>query len=466
MTTITWTATDTTNGNIASCVQTVTVTVGGSGDTTPPTFTVVPQNVNTTTASCTATLDDELGTAEAEDAGACSGSVTITRTGVPPNFVFPTGTTTVIYTATDAAGNSAQVIQLVTVSESPAVPPTVDAPANVSRNTGPGATTCGVVVTDAELGSAIANDNCPGVQVVRTGVPAGNFFPVGPTTITYTATDASGNTAVDTQTVTVTDNTVPVVTAPAAVTLNTGPGATICGVTVTNLDATLGTGSATDNCPGVGAVSRSGVPADNVFPVGTTTVTYSATDAHGNTGSATQTVTVIDNTAPVISCPANIVIEPTCPTGAIATYSTPTATDNCGVQSINRTAGGASGSVFPIGTTTVTHLATDIHGNTASCSFTVQVLTPQQVIQNLQAAVGASSLTGTQKNGLLAKLSAALQGINGGQINVACNKLAEFNNSVQVLINNGSLSAATGNAWILSSNHVRNTIGCTNLQCS
>ena len=240
MTNITWTATDNTNGNIASCMQTVTVTVGGSGDTTPPTFTTVPQNVSTTTASCTATLDDELGTAEAEDAGACSGSVTITRTGVPANFVFPTGTTTVIYTATDAAGNSAQVLQLVTVTESPAVTPTIAAPADVSRNTGPGATVCGVVVTDAELGSAIANDNCPGVTVVRTGVPAGNFFPVGPTIVTYTATDASGNTAQDTQTVTVTDNTVPVVTAPAAVTLNTGPGATICGVTVTNLDATLG----------------------------------------------------------------------------------------------------------------------------------------------------------------------------------------------------------------------------------
>ena len=466
MTNITWTATDTTNGNIASCVQTVTVTVGGSGDTTPPTFTTVPQNVSTTTASCTATLDDELGTAEAEDAGACSGSVTITRTGVPANFVFPTGTTTVIYTATDAAGNSAQVLQLVTVTESPAVNPTIAAPADVSRNTGPGATVCGVVVTDAELGSAIANDNCPGVTVVRTGVPAGNFFPVGPTIVTYTATDASGNTAQDTQTVTVTDNTVPVVTAPAAVTLNTGPGATICGVTVTNLDATLGTGSATDNCPGVGAVTRSGVPAGNVFPVGTTTVTYSATDAHGNTGSATQVVTVVDNTNPVISCPANIVIEPTCPTGAIATYSTPTATDNCGVQSINRTAGGASGTVFPIGTTTVTHQATDIHGNTASCSFTVTVLTPQAVIQNLQAAVTASSLTGQQRNGLLAKLSSALQGLNNGQINVACNKMAEFNASVQVLVNNGSLAAATGAAWISSSNHVRNTLGCTGLPCS
>jgi hypothetical protein len=51
----------------------------------------------------------------------------------------------------------------------------------------------------------------------------------------------------------------------------------------------------------VSAVTRSGVPAGNVFPVGNTTVTYSATDAAGHTVSATQVVTVVDNTAPVIT---------------------------------------------------------------------------------------------------------------------------------------------------------------------
>jgi len=465
-TTITWTAHDNATNTTATCTQNVTVTVS-STDTTPPTFVApLPPNLSVTTSTCTATLDDELGTAQATDGGACNGAVTITRTGVPPNFVFPTGTTIVTYTATDASGNTATHLQTVTVTESPAIPPTVTAPANVSVNTGPGATICGTVVSDVTLGNASASDNCPGVTVVRTGVPVGNLFPVGNTTVTYTATDRSGNTAFANQTVTVVDNTVPIVTAPAAVTLYTGAGATSCGVTVSNLDATLGTGSATDNCPGVGAVTRSGVPAGNAFPVGNTVVTYSATDAHGNTGSANQTVTVIDNTAPVISCPADIVIEPSCPTGAIATYATPTATDNCAVQSVTRNAGSlASGSVFPIGTTTVTHTATDIYGNQSSCSFTVTVLTPQAVIQNLITSVNASSLTGTQKNGLIAKLNAALQAINGGGGN-ACAKLSDFVNSVGTLISNGSLTAAEGNAWISSANHVRNTIGCTNLGCS
>jgi hypothetical protein len=75
-------------------------------------------------------------------------------------------------------------------------------------------------------------------------------------------------------------------------------------------------------------------------------------------------------------------------------------------------------------------------------------------------------LTGTQKNGLLAKLNAALTAINTNQGSVACNKLSEFVNSVGTLISHGDISAAQGNAWISSANHVRNYLGCTSLPCS
>lgn len=474
-TTITWTATGT-DGRVASCTQIITV---NANDTTPPTL-IAPPDVTATTSSCSALLDDELGVATADDN--CTSSVSITRTGVPripcpipgdptrtcESFVFPVGTTTITYTATDAAGNTAIDTQLVTVTEDPAVPPTITAPADPAPvSTGAGATICGALVDDATLGTATANDNCPGVTIARTGVPAGNIFPVGNTVVTYTATDASGNTATDTQTVTVVDNTLPVVTPPAPVTLFTGPGATSCNVTVANLDTTLGTGSATDNCPGVGAVIRTGVPAGNVFPLGETILTYSATDAHGNTGTATQVVTVVDNTAPVISCPANIVLEPTCPTGAIATWTAPVGTDNCPGATTTQTAGPASGSVFPIGTTTVTYTVNDAHGNSASCNFTVTVQTPAQVVQNMIAAVNAiPGLTGQQRQGLLSKLQAALDAINENKINVACNKLSDFISQVQSFINNGTLTSAQGQPLLNSAAHVRNTLGCTNQPCS
>jgi HYR domain-containing protein len=134
------------------------------------------------------------------------------------------------------------------------------------------------------------------VTVTRTGVPAGNFFPVGDTFINYTATDRSGNTAMATQKVTVTDTTPPSITAPPNVTASTGPGATTCDTIVSN--TTLGTATATDNC---GAVTITRSPSGNTFPVGTTTIVWTATDGVGNTSTANQTVTVVDDTVPVIT---------------------------------------------------------------------------------------------------------------------------------------------------------------------
>ncbi len=541
-TVITWTATDDA-GRVVSCNQIITVNNSGT-DTTPPTLNV-PPDVSATTSSCSATLDDELGVATAEDD--CS-STTISRSGVPtfacptpsdPNrrcesFVFPTGTTVITYTARDASGNTTTGTQNVTVTESPAVPPTVTAPADSSAFAD---ASCQAAVPDYVAGST-ASDNCGSVTVSQNPT-AGTLVGYGPHTVIVTATDKSGNTTTDNVVFTVNDNTPPSVTAPAdssanadascqaavpnyaaastgsdncgTVTFSQTPAAgTLVGygphtVTVTANDghgntatddvvftvndntpptitapadsAAFADGSclapvpdyrpgttAADNC---GSVTLSQSPAPGTLVgYGPHTVTVTANDGHGNTASDNVVFTVNDNTPPVFtSCPTSQTIEPTCPTGGKAFYATPTATDNCGVT-VTRTAGPASGSVFPIGTTTVTHVANDGHGNTATCTFTVTVLTPQAVVQNLINSVSASSLTGTQKNGLLAKLNAALDGINQGKINVACNKLSDFVNNVATLISHGDITAAQGNAWISSANHVRNNIGCTNLPCS
>jgi len=412
-TVITWSATDDC-GRVASCTQTITITSSGA-DSVPPTLDV-PADVSVTTSSCSALLDDEIGVATASDN---CGPVNIKRTGVPTvecgtlanpkqceTFVFPVGTTDVTYTATDNAGNVTTGVQHVTVHET-SPPIFTHVPSNVTVSTGPGATSCGVVVSDAALGTATVADNCD-TTVLRSGVPAGNNFPVGVTVITYTAKADTSVTA--TQTVTVLDNTPPIVTAPAAVTLFTGPGATSCGVTVANLDATLGTGSASDNCPGTGPVTRSGVPAGNLFPVGTTTVTYSATDAHGNTASAPQVVTVVDNTPPQISCQANIIADyDPAVNGAVVTYTAPVGTDNC-ASTTTRVAGLASGSTFPVGTTTNTFRVTDASGNTAECSFKVTVaitsiigldsvsITGSGLVDNYDSAIGYPASKGSLAN--------------------------------------------------------------------
>lgn len=111
------------------------------------------------------------------------------------------------------------------------------------------------------------------------------------------------------------------------------------------------------------------------FPKGTTTVTCSTTDPSGNIFSCSFTVTVNDTQPPAITCPANVTAAApvTCPpaTSLVVTYPAPMVSDNCpGVTSMCVP---ASGSTFPLGTTTVTCTATDTSGNTASCSFTVTV---------------------------------------------------------------------------------------------
>src|SRR5438105_3841316 len=184
--------------------------------------------------------------------------------------------------------------------------------------------------------------------------------------INVTPTDTASNIATATQTVTVTDNTPPLITAPANLTAYTGPGASSCGTVVS--DATLGAATASDNCPGLGAVARTGVPSGNAFPVGNTTITYSVTDAHGNSSSATQTVTVIDNTPPVITCPANITaylpLHSTATT-MVVSYPAATASDNCG-NPVGLNYSIASGSTFSIGTTPITVTATDTHNNSST----------------------------------------------------------------------------------------------------
>jgi endonuclease G len=164
------------------------------------------------------------------------------------------------------------------------IAPTISAPANVTVNTGPNATTCGTVVTDAELGTANATDNSGNVSIDRGGVPSGNVFPVGTTTVTYIATDGAGNSTPATQTVTVIDNTAPTLSAPAPTSVNadsTGH--------ATIPDVVAGT-KASDNC---GPVTVTQNPlAGTVVGTGTHTITITAKDAAGNTSTAITTFTV------------------------------------------------------------------------------------------------------------------------------------------------------------------------------
>jgi len=156
--------------------------------------------------------------------------------------------------------------------------------------------------------------------------------------------------------------------------------------------------SATDNCGSVAVTVVSTVT--NMACAGTfaATRTWQAADASGNTATCSQIVTVVDTRPPVLTCPANIVKEFVDGGGATATFSGQ-ATDVC--SSVTLTFLPPSGSLFPIGTTTVAGRAEDACGNASTCSFEITVLGPLGVLQNVLAELMARRATVTNANDVL-----------------------------------------------------------------
>jgi uncharacterized lipoprotein YddW (UPF0748 family) len=172
-------------------------------------------------------------------------------------------------------------------------PPQITAPADIAAATDPG--TCSATVAS---GNPTASDNC-GVPIVTAarsdGLALNASYPKGVTTITWTATDSTGQKATATQRITVVDQESPHIQAPADVTTSTDPH--MCSATVVP-----GTATATDNCPGVVVTATRSdlLPLNAAYPKGLTTITWTATDTAGLVASSAQNVTVVDTEAPVI----------------------------------------------------------------------------------------------------------------------------------------------------------------------
>lgn len=169
---------------------------------------------------------------------------------------------------------SAEVAETLTCAPDAGNPPTVVAPSDVTiEATGP--------LTPVALGTATATDPEDGTLTATPDTTGP--FPLGTTTVTWSATDSQGNTATATQLVTVIDTTPPAITAPPDVTVNaTGP--------LTAVDLQPGLASASDLVDGALTPTPD---TTGPFPPGVTLVTWSATDNSGNTGSAVQSVEIL-----------------------------------------------------------------------------------------------------------------------------------------------------------------------------
>jgi hypothetical protein len=293
--------------------------------------------------------------------GSASGTYTFTGT-------FPVGLTGVTCRASDLrlplpnVGSTSFIVDVRDVTpptfETTGDPGSPFTPSNPAEATGPNGAQ--VFYTNPTA----VDSNGGSVTVVcasPTGLVSGSTFPIGVTDINCVATDGAGIATPPTNLfdITVADHTAPVVTVtgPTAVTLEAGGSYTDAGAT------------ATDAVSGAVNVTTSG--AVNPLVPGTYVITYTATDGAGNTATATRTVTVRDTVAPVFGQAPNLTAEAASAAGAVVTYTTPTASDTVGVTSVSCVP--ASGSLFALGTTTVTCTAQDAALNTAVMTFTVTV---------------------------------------------------------------------------------------------
>jgi hypothetical protein len=231
-------------------------------------------------------------------------------------------------------------------------------------------------VTTSDPGGAIVTYQSPTATDIVDASPtvacspaSGWTFPVGTTTVTCTATDASGNDSSGSFTVTV-----------EFVAANTPPSLT---VPPSHQEEGNTTGGWVADWSGVSATDPEDNPdptptcipaAGTVLPLDlTTTVACSVTDSAGATTSKSFDITVVDTTAPVLAgVPSDRSLTTGDPRGAPVTFGSPTATDIVDAAPVEGCVP-ASGSTFGVGTTTVTCTATDASDNSSSATFEVNV---------------------------------------------------------------------------------------------
>ena len=355
---IAWTATDN-HDNITTAYQRITVV-----DTTTPTI-ISPQDILAEAVDPTMNYIG-LGELDAAD------SVGIESVTNDKPITFPFGSTTVTWTVTDTSGNISQATQVVTLVDT--IDPEIFAPSDIV------AEATSLSGTMVELGGATAHD-VMGIASITEHPP--RFFVLGETTVTWTATDTSGNSASATQTVTIVDTTSPIITAPDSITAE---------ATSANSNIVALGNPVSSDLVDIPSISNN---APDVFPLGETTVTWTALDESGNSASATQTVTIVDTTSPELTMPEDVMIS---------AFSLEKQVE-IGEAQAHDLAGSAltitndAPDTFPLGDTVVTWNVSDELGNSSSSQQVISVQPcgkPLSYYNQIFGTPAADTIVGTE----------------------------------------------------------------------
>ena len=394
------------SGDVASITfanstsSSTTVTIHGTGtvtarfalaDTTPPVITsTVTPNANSNgwnNGPVTVTWsvsDPESGIASSNG---CNKTTLTTETGQQG--------TTLTCSVTNGAGLSSSASVTVRID---LTAPTLNLPQSI------------VVEPSSSSGTAVsynasASDPLSGLDKLSCTPPSGSTFSTGNNIVSCSASDKAGNTATGTFAVTVQDKTPPVIAVPADITIDAaGPGGAAVTFNVSALDAVDGA-----------IVSTCSPASGSTFAVGSTVVSCSATDKAGNTGSASFKVTVSDRSPPTLNLPSAMTVNSTSPNGEVVTYSA-SASDLVD-GSVPVTCIPASGSTFPLGTTTVSCSATDKAGNTATGTFTVTLQDKAPPVVTVPADM---TVDATSKDGAVVTFAVSASDLVDGSVPVTC----------------------------------------------
>src|SRR3990172_6768195 len=350
-TTVTWTAADS-SGNVASGQQLVSVV-----DKTVPVLSS-PSDIIFEATSLNENVIDLVAPLVTDVQNV------IISNNAPQ--VFPFGETIVTWTATDKIGNSVSAEQTVTVVDTTS--PQIRAPNDILLE----ATDPDANIVDLDLPWVY---DIIGVESYANDAP--DSFPIGMTTVTWTGVDTSGNIVTDTQVVTISDTTSPTLTPPSDLiieaTTSSGMPIVIGEAVVSDI---IGIDSLTNNAP-------------DLFYLGDTIITWTATDMHGNTASVEQIISIIDTTAPLIEPPSDVIFEGQDPTSNVVAIGVANANDIVGVISITNDAP----DVFPLGDNLVTWTAIDAAGNSATATQKVSIIdtTPPSITAPKAVQIEATS---------------------------------------------------------------------------
>lgn len=280
---------------------------------------------------------------------------------------FPLGVNRVVLSATDAAGNVSDPVSFnLTVVDNTS--PIIAATVNVTQSNDPGV--CGAYV---KVPTPMVNDNV-GLRSFTNDFTKGStavaYYPVGTTIINWTAIDMSGNISTTSQSITVVDTELPIFTnLPIDITQSND--LDVCFATVTWPAVNV-----SDNCGAGSGTTLLTIVADHhsgeQFPIGTTKVTYTATDSHGNISRASFNVVVMDNQAPkVITQPKTLTLR-----NGIATITAADINngsyDNCGAVTLS--ASKLNFTCSDIGVVPVLLTVTDQYGNASNATAMVTVV--------------------------------------------------------------------------------------------